>query len=266
MSKNFVSGNILGGLGNQLFPLFTTISFSLDNDLDYKIVLTEDRRKSYFDTPLYKGILKNKCDQINSREYHEPFHHYLQIPKNLKDIKLCGYFQSWKYFHHNREKILEILDFKNLRSNTYEKYKDYLDNDIVLHFRLGDYKHLQKFHHVCKDNYYLKALSHFDKKSKVLYFFEEEDREIVTKRIKIYQEKFPEMSFQPIDTSIVDWEQMIIMTGIKNNIIANSTFSWWGAYLSDLEDKKIIYPSVWFGPALRRKRVDDLFFDSWIKI
>jgi hypothetical protein len=268
MSKDFVTGKILGGLGNQLFILFTTISYSIDNNLEYKIFLTEKKRKSYFDTPLYKNILNSKIEICRGKIYKEPFYHYcpISIHNKCKNIILDGYFQSWKYFHSNRERILKILDFHNLKTLIYEKYKNYIENDIVLHFRLGDYKNLERFHPICNIEYYIKSLKHFNEKSKVLYFFEKEDINVVENNINILKNIYPQMKFSPIDTKIDDWEQMIIMTGIKNNIISNSTFSWWGTYLSDLTDKKICYPEVWFGEALKDKNTKDLFFDSWNKI
>ena len=86
------------------------------------------------------------------------------------------------------------------------------------------------------------------------------------KKVEELKENFPKMEFVGIDTNIVDYEQVFIMSGFKNFIIANSTFSWWGAYFSDIKDKKIIYPNKWFGESLQDKKIDDLFFEDWIKI
>ena len=62
-----------------------------------------------------------------------------------------------------------------------------------------------------------------------------------------------------------DWEQMLLMSVCENNIIANSTFSWFGAYFNQNENKKVCYPSLWFGPDMK-KDLRDLFPESWIKI
>ena len=60
-----------------------------------------------------------------------------------------------------------------------------------------------------------------------------------------------------------DWEEMLAMSLCNHNIIANSTFSWWGAYFNSNEDKIVCYPSVWFGPELKNNNTVDLFPEEW---
>ena len=261
--ERFVTGIIKGGFGNQMFIIFTSLSYAIDNDLKHSVILREKKRKSYFDTPLYRNLNTFSC---KGKIFQENCFEYKKIPDGMKNVILSGYFQSWKYFHHNKEKILDYMGLKQLIQDTLGKYDHYLENTATLHFRLGDYKNLTQYHALIDISYYKNALKKIEKNSKVLYFFEEEDREEVSNKIKILQEENPEMVFTPIDTGIVDWEQVLIMSGIKDNIIANSTFSWWGAYLSDIPDKKIVYPSTWFGPRMSNKNTSDLFFDHWIKI
>jgi len=71
-----------------------------------------------------------------------------------------------------------------------------------------------------------------------------------------------------IDNQIEDWKQMLIMSLIKNNIIANSTFSWWSAYLNINNNNTVIYPSIWFGPKIFQnmttKQKKDRFPEKWI--
>ena len=74
------------------------------------------------------------------------------------------------------------------------------------------------------------------------------------------------MLFHPINTDIVDYEQLFIMSSIKINIIANSTFSLWAAYLNNNIDKIVYYPSVWFGKNISFKNTTDMFPDEYIKI
>ena len=99
---------------------------------------------------------------------------------------------------------------------------------------------------------------------KILYFFEQEDINIVNDKIITLQEEFPKITFISIDTSIEDYKQMFIMSFLKYCIIANSTFSWWGAYLNNREDKVIIYPKKWFTGSLCHLKTEDKFLDTWI--
>lgn len=74
------------------------------------------------------------------------------------------------------------------------------------------------------------------------------------------------MTFLEAPCGLEDWEEMLLMNCCKDNIIANSSFSWWGAYLNDNINKIVCYPSVWFGPAAGHMDTKDLCPDSWNKI
>jgi hypothetical protein len=99
----------------------------------------------------------------------------------------------------------------------------------------------------------------------ILYFCEEEDNYIINPIIEQLKEKFPFFIFLKVDDNIEDWKQMLIMSNCHHNIIANSSFSWWGAYFNNNKDKVVCYPSQWFGP-LMNNNVDDMFPDNWVKI
>ena len=99
---------------------------------------------------------------------------------------------------------------------------------------------------------------------KVIVFCEEQDKDNVNQLIDNLSSKHNH-NFVIIDHSIPDWKQLLIMSMCNINVIANSTFSWWGAYFNENDDKKVIYPSVWFGNELKNN-TDDLFLPDWIKI
>ena len=139
MKKKGIVGNIQGGLGNQMFIIFTTISYSLDNDMPYAVKSIERNRKTYFDTPFYKNL--TRTNMTIGPGYREKRHSYDPIPI-CNQLSLHGYFQSSKYFDKNKEKIIKMLEFDVLRKNIGEKYKQYSGSEFdgFLHFRLGDYK------------------------------------------------------------------------------------------------------------------------------
>jgi glycosyl transferase family 25 len=73
------------------------------------------------------------------------------------------------------------------------------------------------------------------------------------------------MNFVKVDSILKDWEQLLLMSLSEHNIIANSSFSWWGAYLNNNKNAIVCYPDIWFGPAMKDTNVKDLFPNNWIK-
>ena len=88
---------------------------------------------------------------------------------------------------------------------------------------------------------------------------------MIDKNIETLKTKYPKLNFISIDHELNDWEQMICMSYCSHNIIANSTFSWWGAYLNN-NDNSVYYPDTWFGSGIGNKNLKDLFMDNWIKV
>ena len=98
-----------------------------------------------------------------------------------------------------------------------------------------------------------------------MYFCEKDDNVEVLDKINELRIVFPECSFIKAPDNADDWKQLLMMSCCKHHIIANSTFSWWGAYFNSNEDKIVCYPDPWFGPNLKHN-VDDLFPDTWTRI
>tara|TARA_Y100000816_G_scaffold51700_1_gene33144 strand:- start:3314 stop:3706 length:393 start_codon:yes stop_codon:yes gene_type:complete len=98
----------------------------------------------------------------------------------------------------------------------------------------------------------------------VLYFCQQQDNEIVNDTVNSLKNEniFKDIEFVKAKDEIQDWEQMLLMSVCNHNIIANSTFSWWGAYFNSNKNKKVCYPSLWFGPNLK-KNLKDLFPPDW---
>ena len=278
-----LSVNLMGGLGNQLFQIFTLINLSLIKKIPFKIprnkkdlVSPHDntcQRPTYWDT-IFKNIniftqqFEEPCKILQEQSFLYSSLENIEFSKNI-NVKLNGYFQSEKYFYTNFEnikKLLKLNELQNLIKNNNHSY--FSDRIVSLHFRIGDYKNIQNFHPVLKIEYYEKAIEFiYNKKkvNKVLYFGENKDIKEIEYKVAILKVKFPAIEFIKCKDNLQDWEQLLLMSCCNDNIIANSSFSWWGAYLNNNKDKIICYPNIWFGPQIKND-TKDLFPESWNKI
>jgi hypothetical protein len=277
----YVTSKISGGLGNQLFQIFTVLNYSIKynktaifRNIKELPCPGSTTRYTYWDSFLINlsHLLTNNIP--NSLIYKERNHNYTPIPHHDQNIELEGFFQCYKYFEENIDKIYEMVQLENIKNTIKNKYIHYFNSSnykISMHFRLGDYKRLQDYHPIQPYAYYETAIKEILNLLQsniyidILYFCEKEDNDIVKNTIIKLQEVFPTINFIKIDDDIVDWEQMIIMSLCNSNIIANSSFSWWGAYLNNNKGKLITYPSLWFGKLLT-KNVSNMFPLEWIKI
>jgi hypothetical protein len=269
----------MGGLGNQLFQIFTTISISLTNKIPFIFRYSDNigNRNAYWNTFLV-NLKKFTSTNITGQfiVYKEPHFHYLDIPINIEQIEqnilLSGYFQSYKYFEKSYNQICRLIRLEENKKKIINKYNYPYSKSISMHFRLGDYKYLQDFHNLLTIDYYTNSLQYMEKKlSKseiyyVLYFCENKDNDIVLIHINKLNKLFPQFHFMKVSDEIEDWEQMLIMSCCNHNIIANSTFSWWGAYFNVDPNKIVCYPSNWFGPKLKDHILNDLFPKEWVQI
>jgi hypothetical protein len=190
-----------------------------------------------------------------------------------KNVMLYGYFQSYKYFEENYKVICKLIGLENMKTKVMNKV-NFTENDmknmISLHFRLGDYKNIQDFHPLVSYEYYEKSIEFIQNKNPtqiftVIYFCEDDDLEEVLLSINKLTNTFINYNFIRCDTSLADWEQLLLMSVCHHNIIANSSFSWWGAYFNSNIDKIICYPSVWFGKSSKNDTCD-LCPSNWNKI
>jgi hypothetical protein len=263
-----ISCDLMGGLGNQLFQIFTAISYSISNNVPYVFLYSTSlgSRSTYWDTLLenIKCNTTNNPDQLPTNCFYEPSFRYTTLPIS-DNIRLTGgYFQSYKYFQDNRDAIFELCEIrrqKNLVKN--ELMGEVSGKLISMHFRMGDYKGKPEYHPILPFDYYNNALSHIvsthGENYTILVFCERED-EIAVKQI--VGRLNTKMRVEYVDFDIPDWKQLLMMSCCDINIIANSTFSWWGAYFNDCP---VLYPSVWFGYRITHD-VSDLFPKSWRKI
>jgi hypothetical protein len=273
----------MGGLGNQLFQIFATISYAIKSKNQFKFlnISTLERGKTirytFWDSFLIrlKPFLIDNIPQtvIIIREKDFDFNE-LPINKMLRnDVLIGGYFQSYKYFKENYEMISRIIGLETSKANLLNKIQlnnESLESTISMHFRIGDYKTIQNFHPIMPTEYYLECLQFINDKYEnkqftVIYFCEDVDIEDVKVTINFLKTQFANYEFIRGDNKLKDWEQMLLMSCCHHNIIANSTFSWWAAYFNSWKDKTICYPSVWFGPSSTHN-TKDMFPPEWIKI
>jgi len=251
--------NLAGGLGNYLFQISAAYSFALDNNdtliIDESKIVTVHKHMSTYKTNIFRNL--NYGLVFYENYYQEPFFHYKEIP-TIKNLFINGYFQSEKYFKNNRNKILDLfsIDENSLRYIN-EKYKD-IDflNSTSLHIRRGDYKNLPLHHPICEMSYYHKAID-IIKPENLLIF--SDDINWCKESFKDYKNNIIYIDNNP------DYIELWLMSMCKNNIIANSTFSWWGAWLNNNNKKIVVAPSRWFGSAIKHE-IKDLLLEEWIKI
>ncbi len=229
----------LGRLGNQLFQIAVTVVTAKKNNENY--IFPAWQYESDFNL--------HNCFSSHipiTKTYQEPHFHYAPLPA-VKDTDLNGYFQSYKYWEGYEDIVKSIFEFKTpVRP---------LPGVTSIHIRRGDYINISQYHNnLSITNYYEKAMSIMASDH---YFIFSDD-------INFCKTKFKGSQFSFIEngTAISDLE---LMSACENNIVANSSFSYWGAYLNKNINKKIIAPKQWFGPAIQHNTNDLLPLD-WIKI
>jgi hypothetical protein len=245
-----------GGLGNQLFQW--AFGKSLSIDLNTEI---------YFDLSFLNqnipGITKrhlelNKFPLIKEKPldivYNQPLY-VINDNTNIKNIDkslnyyLNGYFQKEKYFKHNKEILLKSLTFESIKNN--EFYKPIINsNSVSLHIRRTDYL-LHQHHHPVQDiQYYNDALSSVKKYDQIFIF--SDDIDWCKNNLK-----YKNITYVSGQSNL---EDLILMSLCKNNIIANSSFSWWSAYLNLNENKIVVAPKKWFG---KNQNNDGMIPETW---
>ena len=264
-NQRYLTGSVIGGLGNQLFIMFTTISYAIKYDLPFIFEYTRvvaDRRTHWkgvyaslicFSTkkyPQWHGFTKS-LSYYNEKEFY-----YTEIPsptqlnmnnKFTNGLKLNGYYQSYKYFDSYKRVIFHTMNANNLQSQIYERYYDRYFNTtkhiVAMHFRIGDYllPRMTKVYPIMPLQYYINAIQQVitdlntpnvptattSTGIRILCVYDPKDNNrIETDYLAPLRLKFPGIEFIVVDSAMPDWHQMLLMSLCKVIIIANSTFSW----------------------------------------
>ncbi len=172
------------------------------------------------------------------------------------DMYLQGWFQNEKYFREYRNLICE--EFTPVREIKIEKgIQELIENEVTVsvHIRRGDYKSID---YTVPLDYYQKAINHISKKAnKPFFLFFSDDIEWVRENMKL-----PDKHYFVSGKNLKDYEEMMLMSRCAHNIIANSTFSWWGAWLNKNPDKIVVAPRMW----MRLKDPLSIVPEEWIVI
>ena len=239
----------------SLFRKGMMFLYSLAYDHDFN--KSDKKLMSKVDNYIYKHLTKRGIFVRHT--------HFVEYNRNMcgkEDIYVNGYFQCEKYFDEYQDDILRMYtpkDLSGIDSNAfYQKIK--ADNESVcVDFRIGDYKTIPLLN-VCSINYYIRAMELMKEKltNPTFYVFST-DIDDVKKSIEESGHSF-NVVFE--DGKAQDFEKLAMMSACRNFIITNSTYDWWGQYLSKNPQKIVIAPSRW----LNSDYTPDIYQDNWIKI
>ena len=256
----------LGRLANQMFQYASLKGIARKHGYDYAIPpvdlfgqndpLVKSDKLNIYD--VFNIDKKNTINVVRNPMLQERMHEFdKELFESCPDnVDLYGYYQSPKYFDHIKDEIKSDFTFseevESLCSEMFETIKDG-KKVIALHIRRTDYT-VNPNHPLQPMEYYELALKHFDKNTNLLVF--SDDPEWCQQ-----QELFADDSIMISQGNDADID-LCLISKCNYHIIANSSFSWWGAWLADSE--QIIAPIKWFANDTADKSVKDMSFGNWL--
>lgn len=255
--KNLISCNLMGGLGNQIFQAAHAIAQGMKHERDVVFVPRSWTPMQGRQTENYvKNIFRNMTFVDNIDDFEKvtegPWEYSEVNPKDCNTV-FDGYFQSSKNFLGFDDKIRKTfeptVEFIEL---SHQKHSELSKNDTLsVHIRRGDCFMNPDIHPIATEKYVERALNVIGDYSHVFVF--SDDKKWVQENLK-----FENVTY--VDDE--DYKEMWLMSLCKNHIMVNSTFSWWGTFLNKNENKKIVAPSIWFGPRGPRN-YKDIYENNW---
>jgi hypothetical protein len=247
-----LSCEIRGGVGNQMFQIAATYALALNNndecafDMDikrkYRGVVHQGRVASTYFSNLYRHVSQIP-PEWKPQSYHieKDGHPYSPIPYR-ENLLLSGYFQSERYFEGRGEDIKKLFIDDRMRWGLREEFSDMLYCSVSLHVRRGDYVKFPEVHNMLDKHYYQEALSYIRDRRDIDRVF------VFSDDIPWCRDNFNGKEYVFIE-GLEDWEEIYLQSLCSHNIIANSSFSWWGAYFNENGSKIVVAPKVWFNPS-----------------
>lgn len=259
-----VSCHIEGQLGNQMFQTAATLAYAWDYGAVpiFPELNSDHLRASFNRDAIFFRLNTSAPTKPFQYQYNEPNWDSSQRIPFYPDLYLNGYFLSWKHFHHYKERILAVFaPSAQYRSYLNAKYRDLIEhpNTVAIHVRTSiRWKHdLGKFPFLGLD-YYREAVQHFDKEALFVIFSD---------RIGWCKEHFKNFCknivFIEGNDHVAD---LFLMSKMKHLIMGSSTFSWWGAYLNQNPEAKVIVADQWMRPDFYRfpiDHLDDFYLPNW---
>jgi hypothetical protein len=249
---SFVNRGRWGRPGNQMFQYAATLSVAKHIGVPAIAPLQYTTLKDSFKLgDVVSGMpseLDGRYDQGDEFTFDEKI---FDLPPD-KNIDLFGYFQSEKFFKHIEDVVRENFEFKDdIQKLSESKHKDFnVEKTVSIHVRRGDYLKLSHVHPSPDVSYYDNAMTHFENHTPVVF----------SDDIEWCKENFKHMNAIFVDGNDIHTD-MCMMSLCDGHIIANSSFSWWAAWLGK---GKTVAPKKWFGEQGPRDW-SDIYCEGWIK-
>jgi hypothetical protein len=258
-----------GNIGNTLFQYSTLLG--VGNKTGYNIQIPKHSTyysKNYenYNFSIFDGFnIDDTILDFNCNEIEHTFDYTgMDFREDIFDIQdntnLHGYFQCERYFNFCRELVLKKLKFKDEiilnGCNLFTNLNIIPEETTSVHVRRGDFLKKTQFHVVQPPDYFKNAINLITSKN-YLFFSDDIDwcKSVFGKNKRVY--------FSQNKNPFVD---LYCMSKCKDNIIVNSSFSWWGAWLNLNKNKQVIAPVNWFGPANSRLNDKDIIPETWLRI
>jgi hypothetical protein len=272
----------MGRLGNQMFQHAAVKGIARNRGFEYCIPPYHPQSQidnyGLFEAFEMENVdhVKFSYNMIPAQESH--FHFDEELFNDCLDgANVAGFFQTEKYFKHVEDEVREDYTFKKEWLEPCQEFMKQFGNQEVafLHVRRGDpnltdkrgfkwaYVNLQDQHPVQPLEYYEKALEYFPKDMPVLVFSDSIEWCKEQEFFKPERFMFSEPEDKYDDGALVPYVDLCLMSLCSHAIIANSSMSWWGAWLQKNPNKKVIAPKMWFGSTYSFHDTKDLYCDGW---
>ena len=227
-----------GRLGNNMFQIAAALSLAKKTGEDFAFPHTTyagHRGTIPVDLSIFEYKFSRKEIPVENIKYEEKEDTYNTLPK-LKNLTLCGFYQSYRYFDDIRDELINKYFVPNDSIKKRLAEFKISPNAVGVSVRRGDYLMLQQNHCVLGDDYYTSALDNYCQDGDQLFVFSDD--------FVWCKEKFGDSAIYVSEDIGV---QLFLMTKMKHLILSNSTFAWWGAYLNT-QGGNIVIPDPWYGP------------------